>query len=95
MLHKGKGKNKMIDLDTPLFKLTVREFLEILKQPEPQKPNNTGKKYLYGIRGICEIFGCKPTKANEIKASGIIDKAITQHGRSIIIDVELALELTK
>ena len=31
--------------------------------------------------------------ANRIKKSGKIDKAITQIGRKIIVDVELALEL--
>ncbi len=45
------------------------------------------------IRGIAETFGCSLPTANRIKKSGKIDKAITQIGRKIIIDVELALEL--
>ena len=37
-------------------------------------------------------FSSLPT-ANRIKKSGKIDKAITQIGRKIIVDAELALEL--
>lgn len=52
-----------------------------------------GKKYVYGLEGIMNLFNCSIATANRIKASGKIDKAITQIGRKIIIDVELALEL--
>ena len=52
-----------------------------------------GKKYVYGILGIAKLFGCSLPTANRIKKSGKIDKAITQIGRKIIVDAELALEL--
>ena len=70
----------------------------------PQPVTDTEKKYVYGILGIAKLFGCSllgiaklfgcslPT-ANRIKKSGKIDKAITQIGRKIIVDAELALEL--
>ena len=51
------------------------------------------KKYVYGILGIAKIFGCSMPTANRIKKSGKIDKAITQIGRKIIVNSELALEL--
>ena len=51
------------------------------------------KKYVYGILGIAKLFGCSLPTANRIKKSGKIDKATTQIGRKIIVDVELALEL--
>lgn len=51
------------------------------------------KKYVYGILGIAKLFGCSLPTANRIKKSGKIDKAITQIGRKIIVDAELALEL--
>ena len=53
----------------------------------------TEKRYVYGIAGLCEIFGCSKPTAIRIKKSGRIDKAITQVGRKIVIDAELALEL--
>ena len=52
------------------------------------------KRYEYGIRGIARIFGCSIPTANRIKKSGRIDAAITQIGRKIIVDAELALKLT-
>ena len=54
---------------------------------------DTGRKYVYGILGIAKLFGCSLPTANRIKKSGKIDKAITQIGRKIIVDAELALEL--
>ena len=47
----------------------------------------------YGILGIAKLFGCSLPTANRIKKSGKIDKAITQIGRKLIVDAELALEL--
>ena len=64
-------------------------------QPEaqPQPVTDTSRKYVYGIPGIAKLFGCSLPTANRIKKSGRIDKAITQIGRKIIVDAELALEL--
>ncbi len=50
-------------------------------------------KYVYGLSGIAQLFGCSIPTANRIKKSGKIDKAIKQIGRKIIVDAELALEL--
>ena len=55
--------------------------------------HGTERKYVHGILGIAKLFGCSLPTANRIKKSGKIDKAITQIGRKIIIDAELALEL--
>ena len=45
------------------------------------------------MAGIARLFGCSIPTANRIKQSGKIDKAITQIGRKIIVDADLALEL--
>ena len=45
------------------------------------------------MAGIARLFGCSIPTANRIKQSGKIDKAITQIGRKIILDADLALEL--
>ena len=50
------------------------------------------RRIYYGIEGIAQIFGCT---ANRIKKSGVIDDAITQIDRQIVIDGNLALELAK
>ena len=51
------------------------------------------RKLAYGIKGIAETFGCSIPTANRIKKSGVINKAISQLGRKIVIDVDMALEL--
>ena len=45
------------------------------------------------LSGLARLFGCSLPTANRIKQSGKIDRAITQVGRKIIVDADLALEL--
>ncbi|MDP3912457.1 MAG: DUF3853 family protein [Bacteroidota bacterium] len=81
-----------------IWQMTGEEFL-FLQQNSEQKQvqsitlSETPKKYVYGIGGIARLFGCSIPTANRIKQSGKIDKAITQIGRKIIVEAELALEL--
>lgn len=82
-------------LSKPLFSLTVGEFLELQKrmeQPAVQDFTKQEKKYVYGIEGLAAIYGCSRKTAQRIKSSGKIDKAITQVGRTIVIDAELAIK---
>jgi len=76
-----------IDPQTPLWKLTVEEFLEVSKKL------NLENKYEYGLKGLAKILGCSVSKASEIKSSGILNDAIIQKGNIIIIDKKRALEL--
>ncbi|MDR2913477.1 MAG: DUF3853 family protein [Tannerella sp.] len=82
----------------PIWQMTGEELLCLL-QSEGVKEQvatpviDTAKKYVYGIVGIARLFGCSMPTANRIKQSGKIDKAITQIGRKIIVNAELALEL--
>ncbi len=85
-----------IDRNTPLWQLTVADLMDILKeiqqQPIIQQPE---KRFVHGLAGIAKLFGCSRTTASEIKRSGVIDGAITQVGRTIVVDAELALDLAK
>ena len=78
---------KSIDPKTPIWQLTVEEFLEVSKNI------NSYKKYEYGLKGLAKILGCSVSKASEVKSSGILKEAIIQNGNIIIIDIERALEL--
>ena len=86
-------------LSKPVWQMTGEEVIMLSRhasgQPEaqPQPVTDTSRKYVYGILGIAKLFGCSLPTANRIKKSGRIDKAITQIGRKIIVDAELALEL--
>ena len=66
---------------------TVRESTKASSSKEE-------KRYVYGLAGIARLFGCSLPTANRIKQIEKIDRAITQISRKIIIDAELALELT-
>ncbi len=46
-----------------------------------------------GIEGLCELLQCSKATAHRIKNSGVIKDAITQTGRKIVIDAQLALDL--
>ena len=86
--------------EKPLWQMTGEEFL-FLQQNGSQSVKaelsapavNPNKKYVYGLHGIAQLFGCSMPTANRIKKSGKIDRAITQIERKIIVDAELALEL--
>ena len=88
-------------LQTPVCMMSGEELaflfnnLSVLdkdKKPECTM-SSSDRKLAYGIKGIAETFGCSIPTANRIKKSGIIDKAISQLGRKIVIDVDMALEL--
>jgi hypothetical protein len=87
-----------INPNTRIIDLTVAQLLGLLgKEQQAVVVNNepTKKRLVYGIAGIARLFNCSMTTANRIKASGKIDRAISQHGRMITVDVDLALELMK
>ena len=87
----------LITSDTRIIDLTVGQLMELLEQKqapaeikeEPEK----AKRLVYGIAGIAQLFNCSMTTANRIKASGRIDKAISQPGRIIVVDADKALVL--
>lgn len=87
-------------LSKPVWQMTGEELLFLSRQSADTNTNHSPanepaatKHYVYGIAGICEIFSCSKPTAIRIKKSGRIDKAITQVGRKIVIDADLALQL--
>ncbi|NDV56726.1 DUF3853 family protein [Bacteroides sp. 519] len=84
--------------EKPIWQMTGEELLCLLQNEGVKEQTvspviDTAKRYVYGIAGIARLFGCSIPTANRIKQSGKIAKAITQIGRKIIVDAELALEL--
>ena len=78
---------KNIDPQTPIWKLTVEDFMEVCKELSSEG------KYEYGLKGLAKLLGCSVSKASEIKSSGILNNAIIQRGNIIIINKEKALKL--
>lgn len=94
---KQEGKT-MIDPNTRIIDLTVADLMEIIGKEATVANDSTtpvDRRLVYGIAGIAQIFNCSMTTANRIKQSGKINRAITQYGRKIVVDADLALELIK
>ena len=89
-----------MDAEKRVIDMTAGEFAEVLYRVMQRLSNNeeekvTNKRLVYGIAGIAQLFNCSMTTANRIKASGKIDQAISQTGRMITVDADLALQLMK
>ena len=87
-------------LDKPVWQMTGEELLFLARHGNMSTNGETAKasskekkQYVYGLAGIARLFGCSLPTANRIKQSGKINRAITQVGRKIIVDADLALEL--
>ncbi len=88
-------------MDKPLWQFTGRDhaymmkhiLMESLSVEDPKQSSK--KRYVQGYQGIASLFGCSKSTAQRIKKSGIIDDAITQVNRKILVDADLALQLVK
>ena len=87
-------------LGKPVWQMTGEELLFLAQHGNMSTSGETTmasskeeKHYVYGLAGIARLFGCSLPTANRIKQSGKINRAITQVGRKIIVDANLALEL--
>jgi len=81
-----------MDTRTYIADLTVGELQQLIHttvaealQQQPQ--------WVAGMEGLCELFGCSPSTAKRIKASGVIRDAIRQQGRTFVTNAPLALRL--
>lgn len=88
-------------LDKPVWQMTGEELLFLAQhgimstsgETTMSSSSQKERRYVYGLVGIVRLFGCSLPTANRIKQSGKINRAITQIGRKIIVDADLALEL--
>lgn len=81
--------------DTKISELTVGELIAVIKAAvkEENDAARGASGAVSGIDGIAEIFGVSRTTAKRIKASGVINDAISQSGKVIVTDVEKAKAL--
>jgi hypothetical protein len=84
--------------DTRIIDLTVAQLKEVIDRAVEEslarrQPQDTPPRFVYGIKGIAEIFGVSERQARYIKSSGVISRAIRQQGRTIVTDAAMALQL--
>ena len=88
-------------LEKPLWQFTGKDHEYMLKHvlmesfTSVDAEPSSQKRYVQGYQGIATLFGCNKSTAQRIKKSGIIDEAITQVNRKILVDADLALQLVK
>lgn len=91
--------DNLIKKDVPVWQITLKDLSEVIARTVKEQISDSiilrenTNKYVRGISGLAELLGCSKSTANRLKASGILDPAIKQVGRIIIVDSELALQL--
>lgn len=90
---KNNQPKRVIDLTLDELLDAVEVRVKAAIEGNAQEPPTEPKRYVYGLRGLQELFGCSKTTASRLKSSGKIDDAITQVGALIIIDADKAVEL--
>lgn len=86
--------NMLLNMTQDEFFNRLKEcFAEALFAPNPDEGVKVKKHYVYGLQGLCDLLGCSTATASRIKRSGVIDAAISQVGKIIIIDADLAIDL--
>lgn len=87
--------------ETPIIQMTAGQLADYLSshaatlQPAAGTPvaqADTPRRYVYGIKGIMQLFGVSNVTAQRYKR-GIIREAVRQNGRIIVVDAERALQL--
>ena len=87
--------NNEISKDTPLAMLTIGQLSSYLGLDGGRantKEDVSVRSYVYGLRGIQELFNVSHTTA-QIYKDGILKDAVYQSGRKIVVDVEKAIQL--
>ena len=88
----------MVLQDTRIIDLTVAQLAEVIDRAVEEslarrQTQDSMPRFVYGIKGIAQILGVSERQARYIKSTGLLRKAIKQQGRTIITDVNLALQL--
>lgn len=84
--------------NTPVAMLTagqLRDFLGLSEPRRTQQPvqqEQQGKRLVYGLAGIQELFNVSHLTAQRYKNT-FLAGAVSQQGRKIVVDAEKALQL--
>lgn len=70
----------------------ARAALAAAGNAQPKQETEPGKRYVYGLRGICELFNVSHVTAQKYKNT-FLAPAVMQRGRKIIVDAAKAMEL--
>jgi hypothetical protein len=57
--------------------------------------DTTPKRFVFGYAGLEQLLGCSHSAVWRLLKSGAIDTAVSKHGKIIVTDADLALELLR
>lgn len=84
----------MIQEEKLLVQLTLKDLIEVLDR-RYTKNSDDHIELMTGMAGLAKLFGCSKATAQRIKSSGVIDAAISQIGRTFVVDTRKALTLVQ
>ena len=84
--------------DTRIIDLKVGELQRIIADEVAKfqiqgNHSSDGDGWCRGLQEFADFIGCSLCTANHIKSSGVIDEAVVQFGRIVLINKSKALEL--
>ena len=78
-----------------LSELTVADLRKLFRELQSEKNEEIhapSRRLVYGLRGIQSLFNCSHKTAQFYK-DNVIQDAVSQNGRKIVVDADLALKL--
>ena len=88
--------------EKPLFQATLGDLIEVFegfanegKDGRANTNPSNKKRYVRGMKELAEVLHCSVPTAQRIKSSGVLDAAISQSGKVIVVDADLALDLLR
>lgn len=91
-----------IGLDTPIHMLTPRQLFEMqeawmakVKVSQPKQEAKPKRWYVNKISELAKILGTSVATVYRMKSDGLLDSAISQYGKWMVIDVDKVLEIFK
>lgn len=78
---------------TKVADLSVGELRSVIEAVVKETIAHNTKATAHGIQGLADVLGCSVSQAKRVKASGLLQPAISQLGRVMVVDTEMALEL--
>ena len=89
------------DDTTPIAALSVADFKSLVQEIQDERKTRgdkpaqtTGRRFVYGLKGIQSLFHCSHLTAQRYKDT-FLAPAVMQQGRKIVIDADHAVELFK
>lgn len=83
---------KIIVMTSEQLDELVNRIAQAVAQPQAPTPHKGDTRYVYGLRGISDLFNVSHTTAQQYKNS-FLAPAVSQRGRKIIVNADMALQL--